>query len=494
VTESGPAAVIVLAAGQGTRMKSAKPKVLHQLAGESMLEHVLHATAGLHAGQSVVVVGHGAAEVEATVAAGSWEGATPRTVLQAEQRGTGHAVRTALDAMEFPSPGPVVVLPGDAPLVRSQTLSALLDRHATSGAVVTILSTEADDPTGYGRVVRDADGHPVAIVEERDADAVTRAITEVGTSIYAFDADFLREALGRVGSDNKAGEEYLTDVIGVAATDGRVLAAHIASDPREVMGVNDRAQLAAAARVLRDRLVEHWMRAGVTVIDPETTWIDRSVRLAADVTVEPGVQLRGATVVEEGGTVGPDTTLVDTTVGAGATVVRAHCVEAVIGAGAKVGPYAYLRPGSRLAARAKVGTFVEVKNAEIGEDSRVPHLTYVGDATIGRGSNIGASSVFVNYDGVTKHRSVVGDHVRTGSDNTFVAPVSIGDGAYTGAGSVIRDDVPAGALAVSAGPQRNLEGWVARRRPGTAAAEAAEAATGAGPDGGESPGEQSTED
>jgi bifunctional UDP-N-acetylglucosamine pyrophosphorylase/glucosamine-1-phosphate N-acetyltransferase len=485
VSGSTPAAVVVLAAGQGTRMRSQRPKVLHRVAGRSLVGHVLEAVAPLSAATHLVVVGHGRDEVVAEL---GLIGVDPpvRPVTQPEQRGTGHAVRLALDAAPEVAEGTVLVLPGDAPLVTAPTLQALLDRHAVAGAAVTVLTAVVGDPAGYGRIVRDADGHPRAIVEERDADEATRAISEVGTSIYAFDAGFLRAALDRLTTDNDAKEEYLTDVVGIAAADQRVIAAVTVDDPGEVMGVNDRAQLAAVARTLRDRILVAWMRAGVTMIDPETTWVDVDVELAPDVTLEPGVQLRGRSKVARGAVIGPDTTLVNTTVGEAANVVRAHCVDAEIGDGASVGPFAYLRPGSCLAARSKIGTFVEVKNSEVGEGSRVPHLTYVGDASIGVGSNIGASSVFVNYDGVDKHRSVVGDHVRTGSDNTFVAPVRIGDGAYTGAGSVIREDVPPGALAVSAGPQRNIEGWVARKRPGTAADEAARSATGETGDGGQS--------
>jgi len=476
-------------------MKSALPKVMHPLGGRPLLRHVTTAVAALGPVAQLIVVGHGRDAVTAEIGAWGDDAARVlRPVVQDEQRGTGHATRIALDAAPELRAGAVIVLPGDAPLVTTATLQELLDRHQTAGAAVTILSADVADPTGYGRIVRDRDGHPRAIVEERDADEATRAITEIGTSIYAFDVAFLRDALAKLSTDNSAGEEYLTDVVGIAAADHRVIAALTVDDPTEVMGINDRAQLAAAARILRDRINAEWLRAGVSILDPETTWIDVDVRLEPDVTIAPGVQLKGRTVVAAGASIGPETTLTNTTVGADATVVRAHCSDAEIGAGVSVGPYAYLRPGTKLAAGAKIGTFVEVKNSEIGEGSRVPHLTYVGDATIGRGSNIGASSVFVNYDGVEKHRSVVGDHVRTGSDNTFVAPVRIGDGAYTGAGSVIREDVPPGSLAVSAGTQRTIEGWVERKRPGTAADEAAKRATAAPRDGRESTGHDETTD
>ena len=294
--------------------------------------------------------------------------------------------------------------------------------------------------------------------------------------MYAFDAAVLVDGLSRLSTDNAQGELYLTDVLGIARGDGHRVGGLVCADPWLVEGINDRVQLAKVGAELNRRLVEGWMRAGVTVVDPATTWVDAGVELARDVLVEPGVQLRGRTVVGEGATVGPDTTLTDVVIGAGASVVRTHGSAAHIGAGATVGPFAYLRPGTELGVKGKIGTFVEVKNSQIGEGSKVPHLSYVGDATIGEHSNIGAASVFVNYDGVNKHRTVVGSHVRTGSDNMFVAPVTVGDGAYSGAGTVLRRDVPPGALAVSGGPQRNIERWVIRRRPGTAAAGAAEQA------------------
>jgi bifunctional UDP-N-acetylglucosamine pyrophosphorylase/glucosamine-1-phosphate N-acetyltransferase len=265
-------------------------------------------------------------------------------------------------------------------------------------------------------------------------------------------------------------------VLGIARADGRRVGALVCADEWQVEGVNDRVQLARLGAELNRRLLEHWMRAGVTVLDPSSVWVDAGVELARDVVVQPGVQLQGSTSIGEGAVVGPDTTLVNVTVGEGAKVIRTHGLDSTIGAGASVGPFAYLRPGTNLGERGKIGTFVEVKNSEIGEGSKVPHLSYVGDATIGEHSNIGASSVFVNYDGVSKHRTTIGSHVRTGSDNMFVAPVTVGDGAYSGAGTVIRQDVPPGALAVSGGPQRNLDSWVLKRRPGTAAAEAAERA------------------
>jgi len=474
LTEVRADAVVVLAAGEGTRMRSAVPKVLHHLLGRSLLAHVLAACEPL-GGRTLVVVGHGRDQVTNALPAGA------QPVVQAEQRGTGHAVRVALEAAPDLD-GTVLVVPADVPLLGTETLRGLVEEHRRVGATATLLTAMADDPTGYGRVLRARDGGVARVVEHRDATAAERAVREVNTSVYAFEVGPLREALGKLSTDNVQGEEYLPEVIGMYVEHGQPVAA-VAADPVETGGVNDRVQLAAAGRALRDRILTGWMRAGVTMVDPATVWIDVDARLDADVTLLPNVQLHGATRIAAGAVVGPDCTLLDTVVGADARVVRAHCDRAEIGPEASVGPYCYLRPGARLARRAKAGTYVEIKAADIGEGTKVPHLTYVGDATIGEHTNIGAASVFVNYDGVAKHRTVIGSHARTGADNMFVAPVTVGDGAYTAAGSVITDDVPAGAMGVGRARQRNIEGWVERRRPGTAAAEAAARARAAAPQG-----------
>ncbi|MEH1016713.1 bifunctional UDP-N-acetylglucosamine diphosphorylase/glucosamine-1-phosphate N-acetyltransferase GlmU [Micromonospora sp. CPCC 206060] len=468
--------VVVLAAGEGKRMKSALPKVLHPLLGRTLVGHVLAAAAPLGAERTVVVVGHGADQVRAHLA----EIAPDATgVLQAEQRGTGHAVRIALEAVPE-SAGTVVVINGDVPLLRPDTVNALVEAHEGAGAAATVLAAEVPDPTGLGRIVRDGSGRLERIVEERDASPAERAVREVNAGIYAFDAARLRDTLGKLSTDNDQGEEYLTDVFGLLVGAGEPVAVHVAADATETLGCNDRVELAALRRLLRDRVNESLMRTGVTLLDPDTTWIDVTVSVDRDAVIDQNTQLRGGTRVGTGATVGPDVTLVDTVVGAGATVVRSHAVQAEVGPGASVGPYAYLRPAARLGEKAKIGTFVEVKNSEVGAGSKVPHLTYVGDATIGEQSNIGAATVFVNYDGVAKHRTVIGSHAKTGADNMFVAPVRVGDGAYTAAGSVIVDDVPAGAMGVARARQRNIEGWVRKRRAGTAAAEAAQRAEAAG--------------
>jgi len=465
------AAVVVLAAGQGTRMRSSTPKVLHALGGRSMLGHVLAATEPLGAGATVVVVGAGRQMVEehlATVAPSA------RPVVQAEQRGSGHAAQVALDAIPDVD-GAVLIVNGDAPLLRAETVRALVAEHAAAGNALTVLTAEVEDPTGLGRIVR-AEGGVRAIVEERDATDDQRAIREINAGVYVGDAAALRGGLGRIGAANDQGELYLTDVLGLLVGEGARVGGVRAEDADDVLGCNDRRELAARRRTLNDRVLGELMRSGVTVVDPQTTWVDVTVTVEADAVLEPGVQLEGGTTVATGAVVGPDTTLVDTAVGPGASVVRSHCLGADIGPEATVGPFSYLRAGTRLARGAKVGAFVETKNVDVGEGSKVPHLSYVGDATIGRGANIGAATVFVNYDGVAKHRTTVGDQVRIGSDTMLVAPVTVGDGAYTAAGSVITSDVPPGAMGVARAPQRNVAGWVRRRRPGTPAAEAAAAA------------------
>ncbi|MEO3812087.1 bifunctional UDP-N-acetylglucosamine diphosphorylase/glucosamine-1-phosphate N-acetyltransferase GlmU [Sphaerisporangium sp. B11E5] len=471
-----PAAVIVLAAGEGTRMKSATPKVLHELCGRALVDHMLDAARGLAPERLIVVVGHAREQVQAHLAA---TGPDARPVVQEEQNGTGHAVRCVLEAVGTIN-GTVLVTYGDTPLLRTETLAELLATHGAEGNAVTVLTAEVPDPAGYGRIVRDTAGAVLAIVEDRDATPEQRAIREMNSGVYAFDGLLLADAVKRVSTANAQGEEYLTDVLAILREDGHRVGAYVAADHVEVEGVNDRVQLSFARRVLNDRLLEAHMRAGVTVMDPATTWVDVDVAIEADTVLHPGTRLHGRTSIGTGAHVGPDTTLTDTTVGPDAVVRNAVCDGAEIGPGASVGPYAYLRPGTVLGRKAKAGAYVEMKNSRVGDGSKVPHLTYVGDATIGEGTNIGASSVFVNYDGVEKHHTTIGDHVRIGSDNMLIAPVTVGDGAYTAAGSVITNEVPPGAMAVARSRQRNIEGWVTRRRAGTKSAEAARAAAEAG--------------
>ena len=494
VTTARPAAVVILAAGEGTRMRSATPKVLHTLGGRSLLGHSLAAAAELKPHRIAVVVRHGRDAVAAHI-----REIDPAVLVadQDEVPGTGRAVRCALAVLDGAAhadlvrrggaagpvdgqvDGPVVVLAADIPLLDGPTLAQLLEAHVADANAVTILTTDVADPTGYGRIIRDpGTGQVARIVEHKDADPAEREITEVNASVYVFDSTVLRAALTRLGRDNAQREVYLTDVVAIARSEGGAVRALQVDDPMVVAGINDRTQLAVLRAELNRRLLTDWMLAGVTVVDPATTWVDVDVEIERDVTLLPGTQLYGSTRVGEGATIGPDTTLTDVEVGAGAQVVRSHGTGARVGAGAVVGPFSYLRPGTDLGADGRIGAFVETKNAKIGAHSKVPHLSYVGDATIGEHTNIGAGTIFVNYDGIAKHRSTVGSYVRIGSDNALVAPVVIGDGAYTGAGSVIRRDIPPGSLGVNTAPQRTIERWVLRRRPGSESADAAATALG----------------
>ncbi len=470
---SRPAAVIVLAAGEGTRMKSATPKVLHRIGGRTLVGHAIAAARAADPQHLAVVVRHERDLVAAHVAE-----VDPAAVVadQDEVKGTGRATECALAALPPGLAGTILVTYGDVPLLAGDTLLRLLSEHEGSGSAVTVITAHLEDPTGYGRVLRGPDGGVEGIVEQKDATDEQRAITEINSGIYAFDATVLRTALAQVGTDNAQGEKYLTDVLAIARSSGGRVSAHLVDDLWQTEGVNDRVQLARLGKELNRRTTERWMREGVTIVDPDTTWVDTDVALGRDVTVLPGTQLLGATTVGDRATIGPDTTLTDTEVGEGAEVKRTEAVLAVIGAGATVGPFSYLRPGTELGAGGKIGGFVETKNAKIGAGAKVPHLTYAGDATIGEGANIGAGTIFANYDGVAKHHSTVGRHSFVGSDTVLIAPVNVADGAYVGAGSALTGDVEPGQIAVARGRQRNIDGWVARARAGTATDEAARAA------------------
>ncbi len=465
-------AVVVLAAGAGTRMRSELPKVLHEIGGVPLIGHVLAAAALLAPTRTVVVVRHERDRVAAAVG----ELAPDALIVdQDETPGTGRAVQLAVDALAGFA-GDVLVLSGDVPLLEADTLSALVAAHRGRDATVTLLSAAVEDPSGYGRILRDASGDVERIVEHRDATDHERDVAEINAGVYVFRAAALEAHLAVVTPDNAQGELYLTDVVAIARHAGERVAASRAPDASAALGVNDRVQLSEAARILNARTVRRWQLAGVSVQDPATTWIDQAAVLAEDVTLLPNTQVLRATEIARGATIGPDTTLRDCEVGEGAVVRRTDATLAVIGAGAQVGPFSYLRPGTRLGDHGKIGTFVETKNSTIGDRSKVPHLSYIGDTEIGVDVNLGAGAITANYDDIAKHRTVIGDQVHSGSHNVFVAPVRIGDGAKTGAGAVIRKDVPPGALALSVAPQRNIEGWVDNNRPGTGAAAAAERA------------------
>jgi bifunctional UDP-N-acetylglucosamine pyrophosphorylase / glucosamine-1-phosphate N-acetyltransferase len=462
-------AIVVLAAGQGTRMKSRLPKVLHPIGGRPLVGHVLTTAARLGAAHVEVVVRH---ERDQVVAALAEDYPDAVFVDQDDVPGTGRAVQVAIDALPSDFAGDVLVLSGDCPLADADTLSGFLSAHRAAGTPATLMTAVVDDPTGYGRVIRDADGSVDRIVEQKDASADEAAVREINAGMYVFRAETLRQYLPEIGVDNAQGEMYLTDVPGLLRRDGDRVAASVVSDVTVTYGVNDRAQLALVGRLLNERIVRRWQLEGVTVVDPATTWIDDDAVLAPDVTILPNTHILRATTIAEGAIIGPDTSLVGCEVGEGASVRRTDATFAVIGAEATVGPFSFLRPGTVLGAKGKIGAYVETKNAEIGEGSKVPHLSYVGDATIGRGVNLGASTITANYDDVNKHRTEIGDEVHTGSHTVLVAPVRLGAGAKTGAGAVVRKDVPAGALAMTVAPQRNIEGWVEKNRAGTGAADA----------------------
>ncbi|NUQ87008.1 MULTISPECIES: bifunctional UDP-N-acetylglucosamine diphosphorylase/glucosamine-1-phosphate N-acetyltransferase GlmU [Glycomyces] len=471
---SSERSAIILAAGLGTRMKSTKPKVLHEVLGRTLVGHVLRSVRAIRPERQIVVVGAAADQVRAHLAEVAPEA---DTVFQDQQLGTGHAVRIAMDANPDLK-GTVVVAFGDAPLLRSSSIAELVEVHEKKGNAVTVLTAVVDDPTGLGRIVRDNEGNVLRNVEHRDADHAELAIREINSGTFACDADVLREQLDRLSTANDQGEYYLTDIIELAREAGHTVGAVVVDDPTETLGCNDRAQLADLRRILQGRINTELMKSGVTMDDPATTWIDATVKVAPDVLIRPGVQLKGATAVDSGAEIGPDTTLTDTIVGAGAEVVRSHAVQAHIGEGAHVGPFAHLRPASKLAERAKVGAFVETKNAEIGAGAKANHLAYLGDATVGADANIGCGVITANYDGLKKHRTEIGEGAFIGCDTTLVAPVSVGDGAYVGAGSTIVKDVEPGDLAVARARQAALEDWVAKKRPGTVSDKAARRAKG----------------
>ena len=467
-------AVIVLAAGAGTRMKSATPKVLHRLAGVPLIGHVLATASELAPAHVVAVVRH-----ERDLVSSAIQQLLPEAIIvdQDEVPGTGRAVEAALSALPDDFTGDVVVVSGDVPLLNAATLTGLIVAHRAASISATVLSAILDDATGYGRIVRSLDGSLDRIVEQKDAVDTELALTEINSGTYVFTVSALREHLVLIGTENASGEKYLTDVIGLLRSAGAEVAAVPVSESWIVGGINDRVQLAEAARQLNQLIVRNWQRAGVTIQDPATTWIDLQATIAEDVELLPGTQISGPTVIERGAIIGPDTSLDSCEIGEGATVRRTDATLAVIAAGATVGPFAFLRPGTYLGDKGKIGAFVETKNSHIGAGSKVPHLSYIGDTTVGEQSNVGAGTITANYDGVNKAKTVIGSHVRSGSHNVFVAPVRIGDGAYTGAGTVVRKDVPAGALAINVAPQRNMTGWVETHRSGTAAAEAAAAAS-----------------
>jgi bifunctional UDP-N-acetylglucosamine pyrophosphorylase/glucosamine-1-phosphate N-acetyltransferase len=446
---------LVLAAGRGTRMKSSRPKVLFEVGGEPMVAWVVRAARAAGAGRVACVVGHGADAVEAAVEA-RFPGLA-RFARQTELLGTGHAARVGLEALSDLE-GPVLILSGDVPLLEAASLEALLDEVEPGRRPVALLTTALEDPTGYGRVLRDEAGHVVRIVEHADATRAERACAEINAGVYAVDADFLRSALGRLSTDNAQGEYYLTDIVALALHDD-LLVAGLEVNRAEVQGANDRAQLAALERLARDRAAARHLEAGVSLLDPESAWIQPQVEIAPDAVIHPGVHLRGRTRVGAGAVIDVGCVLTDAEIGPGARVHPYSVIESArVGPACDVGPYARLRPEAVLEAGARVGNFVEVKRSTLGEGAKANHLTYLGDARIGPGANVGAGTITCNYDGVGKHRTDIGAEVFVGSNSILVAPVRIGDASYVAAGSVVTEEVPAGSLAFGRARQVNKEG------------------------------------
>jgi bifunctional UDP-N-acetylglucosamine pyrophosphorylase/glucosamine-1-phosphate N-acetyltransferase len=457
-----PVGAIVLAAGLGTRMKSTRAKVLHELGGRPLLRYPLAALRELGADPVVVVVGHQADVVRRVAEASGITGV--RSALQAEQLGTGHAVRCALAALGDWS-GEVLILYGDVPLIRTGTLRRLVERHRAAGADLSLLTVRYDDPTGYGRIVREPDGRVRGIVEERDATPGERAITEVNPGFYCVRAAVLRELIGALRDDNEQREYYLTDIVGLAVRGGRTVIALETDQPAEVAGINSRDELARMEAALRAETVERWMAAGVTFEDPATAYVGPDVEIGPDTVIGPNVTLRGTTRIGRGCRLDGTTWLVDATLADDVHLLFGCWVhESTIGAGADIGPFARLRPGTRLAERVHIGNFVETKKAVLGAGTKANHLTYLGDCEIGPDTNVGAGTITCNYDGFDKHVTRIGARVQIGSDTQLVAPVEVADDAYVAAGTTVTRDVPAGALAVSRTPIKIVEGWVERFR------------------------------
>ncbi len=448
--------VLILAAGEGTRMKSDTPKVLHPICGRPMIDWPIRAAQEAGAGRVVVVDGP-ERRLERALPDGV------EVAVQEEPNGTGDAVRSA--AGQIGAGDTVLVLYGDVPLITADAISALARAHEESGAAATMATMELEDPRGYGRVVRASDGGVERVVETKtpgDATPEEEAIREVNTGIYAFAGGDLLGALERLSSDNAQGELYLPDVLPLLRAEGKTVGAHTVTDHTLTLGVNSRVELAQVRALAQARIHRELGLAGVTIVDPRSTVVDAGVEVGRDTVIEPSTFLRGATRVGERCTIGPLSTLIDTTVGDETRIVHSYLDGAELGGGVSVGPFAYLRPGAHLHDRAKAGTFVEIKNSEVGEGTKVPHLSYIGDADIGAGSNVGAGTITANYDGANKHRTTIGSGVKVSVHTSFVAPVTVGDGAYTGAGSVITDDVPPGALGIARERQRNVEGYAAR--------------------------------
>lgn len=443
---------VVLAAGLGTRMKSAWPKVLHKLTGVPMILHVTKTLEELGIRDIIVVLGHQGEAVAQIL------GDNCRVVYQREQLGTGHALRMALPELEKYERADCLVVCGDTPLLRASTLRALLQKHQEKAAQVTVLTAEMPEPAGYGRIIKGSGGLE-RIVEEKDASPEEKKVKEINTGTYCFAVETLRQTLPRLTAANAQGEYYLTDVVKLTAASGGRLETQLMQDSTEALGINNRVQLAQAEKALRQRLLEELMLGGVTLLDADNTYIHSGVSVGKDTILYPGTVLEGRTAIGENCVIGPDTRIIDSQVADNVVIAYSNLLEAEVGSGCKIGPYSYLRPGTKLIENVKIGDFVEVKNAVVEKGAKIPHLSYVGDAQIGREVNIGAGTITCNYDGVTKHKTIIGDRSFVGSNSNLVAPIVIGEDAYIAAGSTVNKDIPANALAVAREKQRNIENW-----------------------------------
>lgn len=450
-------AAVILAAGKGTRMKSKLPKVLHKLCGSPMLSYVTDAVAAAGVEKTVVVVGYGADLVARAV-----EGQA-QVALQSEQLGTAHAL---MQAGPFLSdfPGQLLILCGDTPLIEAGTLAQLVEGHRVAGSAATVLTAEMEDPTGYGRVIRDGQGRVAKIVEQKDASPEEKKVREVNTGIYCFEVAGLFDELNRITPTNAQGEYYLTDLVEIYARKGLAVEAVMLQNPREVTGINDRLQLAEVEQYMRGRVLKDLMRSGVTVVDPLSTFVDRSVKVGRDTVIYPFTFIEGCTVIGEDCTVGPGSRLINAKVGDGVSIQNSIVIDSHIEDHCSIGPFAYLRPETKLGRGVKVGDFVEIKKSLIGDGSKVPHLSYIGDAKVGENVNIGAGTITCNYDGNNKWPTLIGDGAFIGSNTNLVAPVEIGARAITGAGSTITKDIPAGALGVERAKQTVVPNWADRKK------------------------------
>jgi bifunctional UDP-N-acetylglucosamine pyrophosphorylase/glucosamine-1-phosphate N-acetyltransferase len=443
---------IILAAGQGTRMKSKLPKVLHKVAGKPMLGHVLDTLKIAGVQRQIVVLGHGSDIIE------KWLPEEVEVAYQKQQLGTGHALLQAQGLLQK-TKGTVMVVCGDTPLLQASTLKGLLNTHNNTNAQVTVLTADIANPTGYGRIIRE-NSQVKAIIEEKDADIHQKAITEINTGSYCFEAQFLQDYLGKLTNDNAQSEYYLTDLVKLAATNNLRVEGFLLEDFTESLGINNRVQLAEAEKILRTRVLKDLMLAGVTIIDPQSTYIEATVKIAPDTIIYPGTLLEGQTSIGEDCHIGPGVRMIDTIVGDSCQIQNAVLLECKVNNNCKIGPFAYLRPGAVLEDNVKIGDFVEIKKSVIGKGSKVPHLSYVGDAFVGEGVNIGCGTITCNYDGKNKHLTKIENGAFIGSNTNLVAPVTVGKNAFIGAGSTINKDVPANALAIAREKQKNIPDWV----------------------------------